>query len=93
MYISTILRRYLWTKTAPCLFYGKSLPLSFDLTGNILELNPFFGIPNFGFLIDALKVMPSSINASNGPLIGAALVCTKAYLFTESQNGNSFCRG
>ena len=63
-------------KLLPCLFYGKSLPLLFDLTGNILELNPFSASRILAFLIDALKVMPSSINASNGPLIGAALLET-----------------
>ena len=45
-----------------------------EKTANLARSQPFFGIPNFGFLIDALKVMPSSINASNGPPIGTALL-------------------
>ena len=47
--------------------------LPFDSTGNILGLNPF-SASNSGFWIYASKVMLLSINASNGPLISAALV-------------------
>ena len=58
------------------MFILRKITSSFVLTGNILELKPFSASRILAFLIDALKVMPSSINASNGPLIGAALIGT-----------------
>ena len=47
--------RILGTKTAPYLVFRKSLLLLFDLTGEILELSPFFSIPDFGFLDQCIE--------------------------------------
>ena len=58
---------------------------NFEPSSNLHKLPrasfPFQIVSNFGFLIDALEVMPSSINPSNGPLIGAALEITECFYF------------